>query len=99
MPQYWPGVVNQMTLADDMSVILLKEDISTCITVRTFLLKPAEVTVKQVQLRTIPIHLGTKSCPSYPLIELKEKLDMHSVTGSNAPLIVQCMYVATDVCK
>lgn len=88
--QYWSSAVNQrMSLDDELSVTLQKEDISNNITVRTFVLKPAEVTVKQVQLRGFLTNF-TKSASSHSLIELKEKLDTHALGATSVPLVVQC---------
>ncbi|XP_017489002.1 PREDICTED: receptor-type tyrosine-protein phosphatase alpha-like [Rhagoletis zephyria] len=90
---YWPSSVNQRLVVDDeLSVSLQKEDLSQHIIVRTFVLKPAETIVKQVQLRGFQSLLGKYSptASSYSLIELKEKLDAGNMAGSSAPLVVQC---------
>lgn len=85
--------MNQRLVVDDnLSVCLQKEDLSQHIIVRTFVLKPAETVVKQVQLRGFQSLLGKYSptASSYSLIELKEKLDAGNMAGSSGPLVVQC---------
>lgn len=83
---------NRLILSDDMSIIMLNEEINTYTKVRTIVLKPSELIVKHVQLRIVPNHyIKPKASGFYPLIELKEKLDSSNLLNyNNSPIIVQC---------
>ncbi|KAJ6224020.1 hypothetical protein RDWZM_002565 [Blomia tropicalis] len=95
---YWPNMINnRLILSDDMSIIMLNEEINTYTKVRTIVLKPSELIVKHVQLRIVPNHyIKPKASGFYPLIELKEKLDSSNLLNyNNSPIIVQCSDGAT----
>ena len=64
---------------------------SNNITIRTFLIKPEDLIVRQFQLQGLIGH-NMKPTSPYLMIELREKLDQYNI-GGTTPLVVQCMWV------
>lgn len=83
----------KMLLNNEMVVVLQKEEMSNNITIRTFLIKPQDLIVRQFQLQGLIGHHFKPTSP-YLMIELREKLDQYNI-GGTTPMVVQCLWVSS----